>query len=218
VGDKVLLGFDPGGDERFGWCVLQDSTELPLTTVSSGVESSPAGAVRKALQHAASKSILAAGIDAPLSWVAAGDRPVDRILRKRIRERCGQRAAITVMPVNALRGACLVGGVMTAVLLRQAHPSLPVTESHPKAQLWLCESQALQCHPRDIGVTQLSCITAARGTEHERDAALAALSGWAMIHCATDWQDLYLLEEESWSPLEAPMGYWMPKAGEEYVS
>jgi len=209
--NEVLLGFDPGGDKRFGWCVVQDAPEPPLTMISSDVESSPSEAVRQALKHASSRSIAAAGIDAPLFWVAAGDRHVDRILRQRLRALGGRSAASTVMPVNALQGACLVGGMMTAVVLRQAHRLLPITESHPKAQLWLRECQHLHCHPREVGIAQLSWLSASQGEEHERDAALAALSAWAMIHRPNGWQDLFLLEEAPWSPIEAPLAYWMPQ-------
>src|SRR5260370_10661442 len=140
----VILGFDPGGIESFGWSVLRDATAAPLRLVESGVANSPSAAVEAALQASKGRLVLAAGIDSPLFWSAAGDRIVDKKMRRALLQLGVPGAARTVMPVNALRGACLVGGLMAAKLLRRrTRASLPLPEPHPQALLCLPQCRAL---------------------------------------------------------------------------
>src|SRR5205823_378164 len=120
----------------------------------------------------------------------------------------------TVQAVNSLRGACLVQGIMTGILLRDAFRSLPITESHPKALLWLLRLANRKKHPSAIPLSFLSQFRAtnsADATDHERDAALASLSAWAMLGRALGWRDLYREEQKPYSPIELPLGYWMPE-------
>jgi hypothetical protein len=103
------LGFDPGGEDGFGWCVADDSPVLPLTLRASGVVDNSRSAVDAAMDHVKKgEPIVAVGIDAPLFWVATGDRNVDRIVRDELRGLGARSPGGTVQAVNSLRGACVV--------------------------------------------------------------------------------------------------------------
>jgi len=206
------IGLDPGGKGAFGWCVAE-GTALPLRTIASGVADYAQQAVSASLQAAVSRELCCAGVDAPLTWRTAGDRDVDRYLRQRVLRLGGSGG--TVGSVNSLRGACLIQGMMAATLLRERKPNLPISESHPKAMLRLLgianaanPVNAITSH--DLEQFLMGKVTDA--SQHERDAALTALSAWAMFVQHQSWQDLYLKEAPNpLSPLSAPFGYWMPR-------
>jgi hypothetical protein len=208
----TYLGFDPGGVGAFGWCLVQGSA-LPLTIVACGIEKHAEGATtaaQKAVQQIKAK-VIAVGIDAPLFWRSDGDRQIDCVIRKQITARGGKSA--TVMAVNSLRGACLVQGVMAAMIVRLQCQDLPVTESHPKAILWLLGIAKADNPVKAITLNNLGQYfneRVANASDHERDAALGALSAWAMINQPSGWQNLYLQEQNPISPLNPVPGYWMP--------
>jgi hypothetical protein len=118
-----------------------------------------------------------------------------------------------VQNVNALKGACVVQGILTGILLRGANPDIPITESHPKALLWLL---GLGGNPAGDGVNVPNPALIpfiGQGhfqSEHERDASLGALGAWAMLHHPHGWQDLFLNEPHPIMPVPGPMSYWMP--------
>jgi len=209
---RTYLGFDPGGAGAFGWCLAQ-GTSLPLTVLALGTGNHAHDATDAALK--ATKQIkaqlTAVGIDAPLFWRPDGDRRVDRWIRQRIVS-LGAPSG-TVNAVNSLRGACIVQGMMAALILRTRHPGLPVTESHPKAMLWLACVSNKDNPPSRITLSELGQYFTGQldgASDHERDAALGALSAWAMSTNATGWQNLYAQEHDPISPLEPAPGYWMP--------
>jgi hypothetical protein len=96
--------------------------------------------------------------------------------------------------------------MLAAMLLRQHSNGLPISESHPKAMLWLL---GIGISLGNLG-TFLAGNTA-NASDHERDAALSALSAWAMSTQPNGWEDLYPQEPCAVSPLAAPLGYWMPQ-------
>lgn len=215
----LYLGFDPGGEteRNFGWCLAKGNKKPRLTIIDHGIAKYAKDAVDKALAavQKVKMKMSATGIDAPLFWRPDGDRNVDNILRKMV-IKCGGRNG-TVNPVNSLRGACLVQGMMTAMLLRNTWPKLRLTESHPKAMLWIlgiiCDKPPL----KKITLSNLDQFFIGENlngaSEHERDAALGALSAWAMINePKKDWVNLYSREENPISPLDPPPEYWMPKS------
>ena len=211
---KVHIGLDPGGAGAFGWCVLGDAPQIPLQFVASGVADHALGAVQRSLAILASThTAVGAGIDAPLFWRRDGDREVDRQVRTSIIS-LGANSG-TVNHVNSLRGACLVGGMTAAMLLRAWVPGICLSEAHPKAALWLL-GIAKRGSPRStialsaLGA-QLSVLPPRTVSDHERDAALAALSAWAMVHRPSTWQDLSPLELNRVTPLDPPPQYWVPK-------
>jgi len=202
----VILGFDPGGQERFGWAVL-NCRQPPFALLGSGVASTARGAVRAACRVAGPANIRAAAVDSPLFWSVLSGRAADQLLRDKL---APFRAGSTVLEVNSLMGACLVQGVLAAVELRAILPSLPISESHPKALLHL-----LGVDPRrEVTAAQLSpWISGVLDGEHERDAAVGVLSAWAMLARPTGWCDLSRVEADTYRPVPDPLGYWMPVAG-----
>jgi len=209
----VILGFDPGGAEGFGWSIAEATPSLPLQIRATGVADSSQNAYRDVVSRLnEGEAVLAAGIDAPLFWASGGDRNVDRIIRNELRVLGARSPGGTVQSVNSLRGACLVQGIMIGVQLRAKYHALPITESHPKALLWLLRLASRQHHPAGISlysIPQLKASNLIGGTDHERDAAIATLSAWAMINKPKGWRNLFAAEQQPFSPIEAPLAYWM---------
>ena len=201
------VGFDPGGCGAFGWAVLSGET-LPLRLCGCGT-ADHAEAAYEAATQCEGATINAVGIDAPLFWNPAGDRRADQMLRKAITQRGGSGG--TVNSVNSLRGACLVQGMLVAMLCRQkSGGELPITEAHPKALLWLLGKGG----PSGVSMGDLGEYVRAEAShgniEHERDAVLGAVAAFAMESRRTGWRDLYGLEPNSITPLNPPPEYWMP--------
>jgi hypothetical protein len=209
----VLVGLDPGGAGAFGWCVVEDGPSLPLPVRAAGFADDAGAAVHAVERAATGVEVVAAGIDAPMFWTTTGDRLVDKYVRTAI---CKLGASGgTVGHVSSLRGACLVQGIVAAMMLRQKNPELPITEAHPKAALWMLgEASKTQ---KVAGITAKALVryfelgTHAMVTDHERDAALGALTAWVMMHQAPGWEDIRGLDPNAVSPLAAPFGYWVPR-------
>jgi Protein of unknown function (DUF429) len=210
----VLVGLDPGGAGAFGWCVVDDGRDLPLRVRAAGVADDAATALGALDRARAGDPIVAAGIDAPMFWSGSGDRLVDQHVRRTI---CKLGApGGTVGHVSSLRGACLVQGMVAAMMLRRQNPKMHVTEAHPKAALWILREATKE---RKVASISPSALTRyldagpqAMATDHERDSAIAALSAWAMVHAALGWEDIRGFDPDAVSPLAAPLGYWMPRA------
>ena len=151
--DGIVLGFDPGGKNAFGWsvCVTRDGRlEKPIQTGIADDAVSTLRAVEGYLEiedAVQDLRVLAAGIDAPLFWSEDGDRKVDVCLRTALENACYPKAKSggTVQAVNSLRGACVVQGPLLAkhlTQLAQTHANfknLQMTESHPRAVLHILD-------------------------------------------------------------------------------
>jgi hypothetical protein len=194
----VLLGFDPGGINSFGWAMLHLDEAGEFVRLITGVASNVPDAVRNAGQSAASVPA-GVGIDAPLFWVEEGGRRADSHVRNRVVAAGGH--AGTVSSVNSLRGACLVQGILTARLVAALWPSAVVTEAHPKALLRLYAEA-------DCFVTKhLQPIC----EEHERDATLAAVAAWAAVTAHSSWCNRVLTEVAPFFPGGREVSYWFPQ-------
>lgn len=213
---RLLLGFDPGGRQRFGWSVVEDATQPPLNVVNGGVSDHAEAAVKDVLKTVKGadrdRCVLAAGIDAPLFWCPRGDRHVDQMVRESIRSQ--NAPGSTVQTVNSLCGACVAQGVMVASKLRELWPDLRLTEAHPKALLWTTGVAASGNPPGQITLGSLAALfrtpLTLPGVDHVRDAAIAAYCAWAMIHQLDGWTDLLLSEEAPYRPVHGPLSYWYP--------
>ena len=198
----VFIGLDPGGIGKFGWAVVGEAPRLPLPVLATGVAAEARSAVARALSAAPSgETIAAAAIDAPLLWAREGPRACDILLRRAIRQAGAPNAQGTVQSPNSLRGACLVQGILAALELRECLPGLPITESHPKALLWL--------------FPEAKAVTA--NSEDERDAVLAGVAAWAMWSKQPSWRDLYAEERQSFWLIPKPLSYVMPVAHAEHA-
>lgn len=194
----VLLGFDPGGKDSFGWAMVCLERGGAFVALECGVESNAPDAVRAAARHAPSKPD-GIGIDAPLFWVDKGDRRADAAIRTRLVAAGGKSG--TVSSVNSLRGACVVQGILTARRVAAEWPAALVTEAHPKALLRLyAEAQKF-----------VESHLPASYAEHSRDAALAALAAWAAVTAQVDWINLVLGESEPFFPAGREVSYWFPR-------
>jgi len=205
------VGFDPGGAGAFGWAIVA-GTKLPLVLVARGVANHAQEAARAVLGAVGQKPVMAVGIDAPLFWQPKGDRTSDQLVRNAIIQ-LGARGG-TVNSVNSMRGACLVQGLMVAMLLRMKQSQLPITEAHPKALLWLLRCAHSGHPPSTIALNNLQQWMVGKNlagaSDHERDAALGAFSAFAMAQGMAGWQNLYLQEPNPISPLHPPPAYWLP--------
>jgi hypothetical protein len=206
-----VLGFDPGGIRQFGWC-LAEATDRPRL-IHSGIANNADEAVDSVCADIDdSVQLLAAGIDSPLFWIGNGDRQVDQTVRAKMRAKGAPNVWGTVQSVNSLRGACLIQGILTARLLRSRFPNIRITESHPKALLWLMGVANNERRAREVGMGQLSKLIDCdlpEMSEHERDAALGAVAALKMLRKADGWRDLALDERNAFFPVKS-VEYWMP--------
>jgi len=107
------FGADPGGMRKrkpcFGVALLRDDGSFETSNTDCAYNAN------KWLFEKSTKPN-AIGIDCPLWWSSwkSAERQVDVLLRKKYRDRIGQ----SVMPINSLRGAVLIQGVMLASLIR----------------------------------------------------------------------------------------------------
>jgi hypothetical protein len=208
-----VLGFDPGGKNQFGWCVAE-STPSALSLVRSGVADDAWAAVSSALQHV-SQDVCGAGIDSPLFWAVNGKRRADLLIREEMKRYGAANVGGTVQDANSLRGACIVQGILTAHLLRDRFSNIRITESHPKALLWLLKIANKRRRVVDVRMSHLSKVIACETdslSDHERDAALGAFAAWAMVNGLEGWRNLFHEDDGPYVPV-AGVEYWMPISG-----
>jgi hypothetical protein len=120
------LGFDPGGDSRFGVALLGEDR------VRASIVSTVDDALKWAIAECGSRRPIAAGIDTLLHWATAesGWRPCDCRLRRKY-----PSVQKSVISPNSLYGAMAIGGMALALRLREAWPEIILNETHPKVLL-----------------------------------------------------------------------------------
>lgn len=129
-----LLGFDSGGQRRFGWTVFNIGDSGISVSLRTGVCSNATSALHSA--NGVDRAVpCAIKIDAPLFWAAAGDdRQADTRIRKLVRAAGGSSGRVS--HVNSVRGACLVQGVLAARswprICRNRPPSINETQRLPR--------------------------------------------------------------------------------------
>lgn len=98
---------------------------------------------------------------------------------------------------------------MAARLLRQRYPNVRLTESHPKALLWLIRAANEERRVPDVRMEHLTDFIECEVrdySEHERDAALGAVAAAAMISQPSGWIDLAPDEPGSFAPVHPVAG------------
>lgn len=209
-----LAGLDPGGKDRFGWCLAEGGEDWPVFVRRTGVASNATEAVNSivdALPRGA--ELVAAGIDSPLYWNSSS-RAVDVHVRDRIHELGARSSGGTVQHVNSLRGACLVQGILVANLLRQRFSDIRLTEAHPKALLWLLGIANREVPVESISLQEMGSYISTVAldiSEHERDAALAAVGAFAMHGGFPAWRDIAEKVDIEFAPAGS-IEYWMPQS------
>lgn len=196
----LFFGFDPGGQNNFGWAVLEMGNSDQAKILDKGTVSDAQQAISEALRAAESVAPKGVGIDAPLHWTLNGSRQVDQYLRSKI------KGAGRVQQVNSLRGACLVQGVLAAKIIRARYPNIPITETHPKA-LW-----EIWEHAQFFAEKHCEAYNVNPQCQHESDAILSAYCAWNMAIKNENWEDLLINREsgEYFFPAGSPSIYWFP--------
>ena len=155
------VGADPGGKGSFGVAILT-AGDQPLSLAVDCADDA-IDFIRAQLARAPA----GVGVDAPLWWSSgrSGDRHADRWLRKRYGLSGGE-----VQAANSLRGAALTQGAMFVHRMREHYPTVPVTETHPKALL-----KAVTENRWDLFSTRFH-VNSSPPDEHARDAIVAAVA------------------------------------------
>ena len=226
---EVVLGFDPGGNDKFGWSICTEDDrgilQPPLKTGLADNAPDAISKVKRALKSPdfpANPKVLAAGIEAPLFWNRWGCRGIDNLLdcamrhtgfRRQRKDGSGLGGRI-VQTVNQLQGACVIQGPLLAKYLREEEQwkDLPITESHPKVL-----NHLLYKTGQPKAVTEM-VENAIRGlASHKLDATWCAVAAWAMLHHQEqnlpNWYDLYEWEQRESGrivQIEGDVRYWMP--------
>lgn len=182
----IHLGFDPGGDSKFGVAIV--GGHCARTATVSSVDD----AMDWAIGQCGLRCPVAAGIDTLLHWVTSrsGMRPCDLQLRAKHRP-----VKNSIMSPNSLFGAMAIGGMALAIRLRQTWPDIILNETHPKVLLHALWDRRYD--PRDrttieaaiqFFVSESAYAEAKIAGEHALDAALSA---WATQKGLTDgWTDI----------------------------
>ncbi|HED39686.1 MAG TPA: DUF429 domain-containing protein [Chromatiales bacterium] len=210
---EIYLGLDPGGKNQFGWSICQKDEER-LEIIKTG-NASHAKAVLLAIKNnlPPQSVVVGAGIDAPLYWVADGSRYSDKLVRKAISKLGSDSSSGTVQQLNSLRGACVIQGPIIAKLLTDQFPSIKITETHPKALLYLLGYVDALCHHGSININDLNQyvnVVTGNYSEHERDSVLGAIASMASVNGYSSWVDLVKKEKDILIPFNYEPAYWMP--------
>jgi len=210
---ELYVGFDPGGKGRFGWamCSPEGARLRILHTGNAEHAQNAVLAVKSRLPSQV--TITGVGIDAPLFWVANGGRNSDLLVRNAIKKLGAKSSGGTVQQLNSLRGACLVQGPLIAKLLMDEFPSIAITETHPKALLFLLGLANRQNPPNKISIENLNeyvHVHVGQYSEHERDSVLGAVASWASLKQQGEWRDLAKEEQGLLAPFDYKPSYWMP--------
>jgi hypothetical protein len=210
---ELYLGFDPGGENQFGWAICS-RTNQKLYVLATGEADHAKEAFQQALGKIPSDGIVVGiGIDAPLFWSESGDRDVDKLVRDAIRQQGAKSPGGTVQTINSLRGACIVQGVMLANLLHRRFPEITITESHPKALLYLLGIANKSIHPNKVSLVDLSEYVDCNDVniiDNKRDAILGSITAFAQRQKRQGWRDLFEEERKPITPFDYSVEYWMP--------
>lgn len=188
----IVLGFDPGGQGKFG-CAAIDTVRNSVTACRS---ESVDQAIDWALKATDGFEVYAAGIDTLLCWqsTAAGWRGADEYLKSRY-----PKCSNSVASANSLYGAMSVQGAVLAYRLREIWPGLFLTETHPKV-LWHCLQKGTE-YPRQK-TWETGASSTVRdwlsdkgfiGEIHNEDEFDAVISAWAASQAySANWKrDLF---------------------------
>jgi len=226
---QYIVGFDPGGKGKFGWCIIpvnafvgqgtptdldpknvignesQNGSQSGTNLVKGGTVANATSAFTAIQNHlSASDSIVAVGIDAPLSYDGRNDRQIDIKLRN-----TWQTIQKSIMRVNSLRGACLAQGAVIAQLMTNHFKSTVISESHPRIIMeWLAIGPATgfctKFHQTSDDWRQCD-ICCAGFAAYSAAAAYQAKNGSSW----QNWTNHYQHQQNQYNVV--PHDYWLPK-------
>lgn len=212
---SYYIGFDPGAIGKVGWAVaVRDASAKLPRVVAYGCAPNVVVAVENSLKIVEGRGKLrCVGIDSPLFWTPTGTRRVDAVVRRSMHERGAVTPSGTVQQLNSLRGACLVQGIAAGHLIRQYSPRVLLTETHPKALLWLLGFASPSREPADVTLSNLAALvitTFGAPNENERDAIISCGAAFAMHSVAQGWCDILRHEPQPLFLIPGNVAYWMP--------
>jgi hypothetical protein len=176
-----VAGYDPGGDGSHGVAIIRVEDGLPVLAQMDTLRTT-----EQAIElFAALPSLEAIGIDTLTCWSTgpSGWRPADRWLRQTY-----SAVSNSIASPNSLFGSMGLNGMAVLLALRQHHPGLFVTETHPKVLYWHLASKkyAYQAMKQEMDALlgEMLSIEKAIATEHEWDAGLSAVAALRAVRGA----------------------------------
>ena len=139
-------------------------------------------------------NIMGIGIASPLFWSPTGTRRVDSVIRDALASAGHPSAPEAVRQLGGVTGERLVQGHLLASSLWE-HFQIPITETNPRALLWLLDPELKREHEIVEGTP---------------DAVVSAFAAWCMHERIPGWRDLYAEEPNPLLPFGTPVSYWMP--------
>ena len=148
-----FLGYDPGGKNGNGLALIQviaGRIEKEATLLETH---DTANEVLRRCGHFLGQnasdpdlSVLGIGLDTLTFWSGdtAGWRQADLCLR---RTYARTNAQSSIMAPSGLMGSMALNGMFVLTKLRESHPDLYVTETHPKVLYWAMTSQKYMAQP-----------------------------------------------------------------------
>jgi hypothetical protein len=218
--DSIILGYDPGGDHKHGVAALSvvHGAIVKVEVATARAVESALGWFRSRID-ASKPPRIGLGVDTLTVWSTgpSGWRPADRLLRAAY-----PAAANSVVASNSLYGAMAVNGMLLMARLREQHPTMVISETHPKVLFQALASTRYDYRSNavDMGSSLAQWLGAAvppLANDHEWDAIASAYAAWQ--GCCGRWSsDLHLLHTSPGESLLWPVGrtsfYWptLPKA------
>lgn len=167
-----IAGHDPGGDGSHGVATIRIDEGVPAS-----IQTDTLRTTEQVIElFAALPSLEAIGIDTLTCWSTgpSGWRPADRWLRQKY-----SAVSNSIASPNSLFGSMGLNGMAVLLALKQQHPELFVTETHPKVLCWHLANKkyAYQAMKQEMDALLGEMLTLERapGTEHEWDAGLSAV-------------------------------------------
>ena len=205
---SVFLGFDPGGNHKYGVAKLVGSHVLAETVDT--IED----AVSWAIESCVGTIPAAAGVDTLLHWATgqSGLRAADQYLKDSY-----PKVIKSVIAPNSLYGAMTLGGMGLAFELRTKWPRICLNETHPKV---LYHALSQRFYPRKEITEAVEWLQKHTGcqlnksirNDHELDAVLSA---WTTRQALKEgWRDLAVLPPKHGQhifPLKGVNYYWPPR-------
>ena len=205
----LIAGYDPGGNGGHGLAVARfrsgECCEVQIETHRH------AESVLSALE--ACGEISAIGIDTLAAWSTgdSGWRAADLWLRSNYQE-----VRPSIVSPNGLYGSMGLNGMAVLIAIRQAHPSIHVTETHPKVLYWALAGKKYRYYQAssamDVDVSAwLGCGVSTKN-DHEWDAVVSVLAAFKGI--SGEWaRNLFEEPQVGTGRLVFPAGpahYWWP--------
>ena len=205
----LIAGYDPGGNGRHGVALAHFAngacTKLSVKTMPD------AEAVILWLEDAG--ALEGIGIDTLACWSTgpSGWRPADLWLGKQYKP-----LQSSVVSPNGLYGSMGLNGMAVLQAIRKSHPSLRITETHPKVLYYALAgtkcNYVTNSQQMDAWLSEWLGVTATTTNDHEWDAAVSVLSALRGIEGA--WtHDLFKEPSGNTGRLVFPSGpanYWWP--------